>query len=50
MLNKIFNLKKEIENKKKIISKKRDNIETKKKEIKGEMDKWGKTQTKKNFP
>lgn len=50
MLNKIFNIKKELKNNKDIISQKKQNIEDKKLIIKGEMDKWGKRQTKKNFP
>ena len=50
MFNKIFNIKKELTNNKKIINEKRKNIEIKKQNIKGEIDKWGKIQQKKNFP
>ena len=50
MLSKIFNIKKEFKNNKEIILQKKQSIDDKKVTIKGEMDKWGKKQPKKNFP
>lgn len=50
MLKKILNIKKEINNNKKTIHQKIQSIEEKKDIIKGEYDKWGKKQQKKNFP
>lgn len=44
MFNKFINIKNDITNNKELISKKIKNIETKKKEIKEEKNKWGKKQ------
>lgn len=50
MLKKLLNIKKQIDLNDEYIMGKRKNIEDKKQIIKGEMDKWGKKQQKKNFP
>lgn len=50
MLNKLFKIKREIENTNNYIYKKEMEIEKKQKDLRKEIDKWGKRQlTKKNF-
>lgn len=50
MLKKLLNIKKEINKNSEIILKKQESIELKKNNLKGEIDRWGKKQQKKNFP